>query len=79
MTLYHWDLPQALEDLGGWVNPDIADYFAEYAERMFQEYGDQVRIAPTTIGPLCLYIRTKGFLRYTYTTTQLLFPIRLCF
>ena len=30
-TIYHWDLPQALEDLGGWPNRDLADYYADFA------------------------------------------------
>jgi beta-glucosidase len=43
VTLYHWDLPQALEDHGGWTSRDTAYRFADYAELMGQEYGDVVR------------------------------------
>ena len=41
-TLYHWDLPQALEDLGGWPNPETARHFADYASTCFERLGDRI-------------------------------------
>ncbi|WP_219463388.1 GH1 family beta-glucosidase [Nonomuraea rhizosphaerae] len=42
VTLYHWDLPQALEDTGGWTNRDVAYAFADYAEAVYGKLGDRV-------------------------------------
>ncbi len=42
-TLYHWDLPQALMDRGGWVNPQVADWFAEFSELIADRFGDRVK------------------------------------
>ena len=42
-TLYHWDLPQKLEDAGGWTNRDLAGWFADYAEIMARALGDRVQ------------------------------------
>ena len=41
-TLYHWDLPAALDDRGGWLNRDVAEWFAEYANVMFRALDDGV-------------------------------------
>jgi beta-glucosidase len=43
ITLYHWDLPQALQDRGGWANRDVSAYFADYAALMVRRLGDRVR------------------------------------
>ena len=42
LTLYHWDLPQALEDGGGWTNRDTADRFAEYATLVYEALAGEV-------------------------------------
>lgn len=42
VTMYHWDLPEALEDKGGWPNRDTAGYFADYANLLVKNLGDRV-------------------------------------
>jgi beta-glucosidase len=42
-TLYHWDLPQALENKGGWTNREILNWFSEYTEVCSKAYGDKVK------------------------------------
>lgn len=46
-TLYHWDLPQKLQDMGGWAIREMAEYFDYYARYVFQELRDVVRIWKT--------------------------------
>jgi len=52
-TLYHWDLPQELEDAGGWPNRDTAYRFADYAELAGQTYGDRLAVWTTFNEPWC--------------------------
>jgi len=43
-TIYHWDLPQVLEDRGGWPNRDLAGYYADYAAILAKHLGDRITI-----------------------------------
>ncbi|HEU5140277.1 MAG TPA: GH1 family beta-glucosidase [Bacillales bacterium] len=52
-TIYHWDLPQWLQEQGGWVNRDTVNHFTHYAESLFKELGDQVSMWITHNEPWC--------------------------
>ena len=52
-TLFHWDLPQALEDIGGFRNRDTVGWFGDYAALMAKELGDRVTMWSTFNEPWC--------------------------
>ncbi|MCX7620773.1 MAG: family 1 glycosylhydrolase, partial [Acidimicrobiales bacterium] len=75
ITLYHWDLPQALQDRGGWSNREVVNWFSEYAAVVAEALGDRVRhwmvfnepLSFTLLGYL-VGVHAPGAVSYTHLT-----------
>ena len=53
-TLYHWELPQWMSDMGGWRNPDVTHHFADFAELIGERLGDRLSHIATINEPWCV-------------------------
>lgn len=73
ITLYHWDLPQALQDRGGWGNRDLLPYFADYAAVAVRRLGDRVKFWTTFNEPwvVAAYGHRKGVMAPGLTDAKL--------
>ena len=60
-TLFHWDLPAALDDRGGWLNPEVAHWFADYASVMFRRLDGRIKLWATLNEPWV--VSDGGYLR----------------
>ncbi|CAH2080280.1 unnamed protein product, partial [Iphiclides podalirius] len=56
VTMYHWDLPQALSERGGWLNAEVVDWFGNYSRVLYENFGDRVKFWLTINEP---YIHCK--------------------
>jgi beta-glucosidase len=83
VTLFHWDLPDELERMGGWYNRSVADYFAEYTETVVKRLGDRVKYWITLNEPFAViaegYVEgisapgRTGYLQFPKAVHNLLF------
>lgn len=60
VTLFHWDLPAALQTYGGWANREIVNWFVDYAEVCFKNFGDRVKYWYTLNEPIVFTKRGYG-------------------
>ncbi len=71
LCLYHWDMPQALDDLGGWTTRDCVRWFADYAALVADRYGDRVKRFATFNEPSIFTLFGHGFGMRRYIVDKL--------
>lgn len=75
VTLYHWDLPQHLQDRGGWLNRDTAQRFADYADRMGRALAGRVTAWTTLNEPWCSAVLGHGVGRHAPGLQDMRYPV----
>ena len=64
VDIYHWDMPQCLQEKGGFASPDFPDWFCSYAKVCFEAFGDRVKMWSTFNEPIVAV--TYGYIRGTF-------------
>lgn len=70
VTMYHFDLPQSLQDQGGWTNRQTVQAYEQYARTLFANFGDQVHYWLTINEPNIMLLADRKILGFTYTHQQ---------
>lgn len=73
ITIFHWDLPYELYIRGGWLNPEVSDWFAEYTKIIAENYADRVKMFIPINEPQCVVGGAGGpYRKSTFTTKEML-------
>lgn len=60
VTIFHWDMPKTMHDLGGWTNKVVVNYYVQYAKAVIQQFGDKVAFWLTFHDPYATCVETNG-------------------